>query len=86
MFEITITEITEVRKPGKRQWVQVGTKEVDREPGYYRDLDKEPKTRIEAIHGYAPEIEEVTTEKILKLQQVVDDLDFSAVVRAINRL
>ena len=84
MFEITIVETREVRKINGKKWDIVGQKEVEREERFYRD--EGPKTRIEPIYGYTPEIEATITEKREALKQTVDDLDLPAVIRAINKL
>lgn len=86
MFEITIIEVTEQRQMGDPVWVRTGTKEVEREPSFFRSDEKEPKTRIDEVYGYAPAIEKTTTSSVVRLQQSVETLDMAAVIRAINRL
>jgi len=85
-YEIKITEKREVKKLVGKNWEVIGTKEVPREKEYYADRKGEPETRIEEIRGYTPEIEKTVIETRDVLSQVVDELDLSAVIKAINNL
>jgi hypothetical protein len=85
-YEITITERRDVKKLVGKDWAVVGTREVARNEGFYAGSDIEPKTRVESVHGYTPEIEKTISESREVLKQTVDVLDLSAVIKAINRL
>jgi hypothetical protein len=85
-YEITITETRTVVKKVGKEWAILGTKEVSRDNEIY-DMDKAGgRTRIEDVHGYTPEIEKSIDEKREIFRQTVEDLDLSAVIRAINSL
>lgn len=85
-YEIIITENREVVSKVGKEWVQVGTKEVERDERYYRSSDDEPKTRIENVYGYSPEIDKTVIETRELLKQTVDTLDLNQVIKAINGL
>ena len=87
MFKITIEETKIVQKNTGGKWGVIGEKEVARDDcfiGGYGEPNDEPKTRIEKIHGYTPElIKDVEqTEKVF--EQVVDDIDLMTVIVAVN--
>lgn len=85
-FEITITEKRDVKKIVGKDWATVGTKEVPRDLDFHAGKAGEPKTRIEEVRGYTPEVEKTITETREVLKQTVDTLDLPAVIRAINKL
>jgi hypothetical protein len=85
-YKITIEETREIKKLVGKEWATLGTKEVERDERYYAREKDEPKTRIEEVRGYTPEIEKTVTETRQILVQVVDELDLSDVIRAINGL
>lgn len=85
-YEITIKERREVKKIVGKEWATIGTKEVEREERFYRSSQDEPKTRIEEIRGYTPEVEKTVTEEREILKQTVEMLDLPGVIRAINKL
>ena len=86
MFKITIEEIKTVREMVGNVWGVIGTKEVEREQRYYGTDEKEPKTRIEDVHGYLPPVERSTQVKSTLLTQEVESLGLSKVIKAINNL
>lgn len=85
-YEITIKERREVKKLVGKEWAVIGTKEVPRDESFYRQDKDEPKTRIEDVRGYTPEIEKTVIEDREVLKQIVDTLDLAAVIRAINKI
>lgn len=85
-YEIIIKERRDVKKLFSKEWDIIGTKEVDREVRFCSHGTGEPKTRIEEVRGYTPEIEKTVTEEREILKQTVDTLDLSAVIKAINKL
>lgn len=86
MFKITIEETKTVKKMVGKEWAIVGTKEVAREEQFYRRSEEEPRTRIEDVRDYTPEVEKSVEVKREVLVQEVETLDLAAVIRAINRL
>ncbi len=84
-FEIVIIERRNVVKVVGKEWGVIGTKEVARDTQFLQDRE-EPRTRIEEIRGYTPEIEKTVVETREVLKQCVDELDLSAVIKAINKL
>lgn len=86
MFKITIEETKTVTKLTGKDWAIVGTKEVARERQFYSDDSKEPKTYMENVYGYTPEIEKEVTQTRQILCQEVETLDLPAVIKAINNL
>lgn len=86
MFEITIKETKTVKKVVGKEWAIVGTKEVPREQAYCLDDETGPKTRIEEVRGYTPEIEKTIEETRVVLNQEVESLDLAKVIKAINNL
>lgn len=82
-YKVTI-ERTEVRTVIQRpEWAKVGEKEVERSGAFFSSSGVEPRTRIEPVMGYTPEIEvrKEITEKVLEVQ--VDSLDLPGVVSAV---
>ena len=86
MFKITIEEYKTIKKVAGKQWAVVSTKEVPRDPSYYDQDKSEPKTRIDNVYGYTPEIEKSEEVKSTILTQEVETLDLPAVIKAINKL
>lgn len=84
-YKITIEQTREARRTLPRRWEKIGEQEVARAEGYCRATD-EPKTRIESVMGYTPEVETVATETVVVLTQTVEALDLPAVIKAINNL
>lgn len=85
-YKITITETREVKKITGKEWATLGTREVKRDPGFYTGDTGEPKTRIEEVRGYTPEIEKTVIESHEILTQTVEKLDLAAVIKAVNGL
>lgn len=85
-YEITIKQTREVTKKRGGEWEVIGTREVEREQRFYGDSEDEPKTRIEEVRGYTPEIEKTVTVEVEILKQTVDTLDLAAVIKAVNKL
>lgn len=78
-FEIIITKTREtIRKSGK-DWTKVGQEET--QSTYDPD-----KIHLTDKYGYTPEIEKAVIEKVDVLRQTIDELDLSAVIKAINKL
>ena len=86
MFKITIEETKTVKKIVGKEWATIGTKEVPRDRKYWSDDSNQPKTRIEDVRGYTPEIEKNVEVKAAVLTQEVETLDLAAVIKAINKL
>ena len=86
MFKITIEETKTVKKIVGKEWATIGTKEVPRDESFYRQDKDEPKTRIEDVRGYTPEIEKNVEVKATVLTQEVETIDLAAVIKAINKL
>lgn len=84
-FEIIIKERRWITTTAGKDWVVIGTREVERDDRFCR-ADNEPKTRIEEIRGYSPEIEKKVIQEREILKQTVDNLDLNAVIKAINGL
>lgn len=85
-FTITIEETRTVTKTVGKKWEKVGTKEVDRDPKYFQGSTDEPKTRLESVYGYTPEIDKAVAETRTVLKQEVDSLNVPEVIKAINGL
>jgi hypothetical protein len=85
-YEITIIENRTVVKKIGGEWKIVGTKEVERAPEFHRGSDRQPKTRIEDVYGYTPEIEKTVEVSREVLKQNVDTLDLAKVIQVINNL
>jgi len=85
-YKITITQIATIESVAGKEWVQIGTKEVPREDRYFQQDKDEPKTRLEPVYGYSPEISKrkIMTEEVFT--QTVPDLDLAAVIKAINKI
>lgn len=83
-FKITIEETKTVKTIAGKEWAKIDTEEVEREQRWCEK--DEPKTRIKDVMGYTPEIEKLATVKREILVQVVDQLDLSKVIKAINGL
>lgn len=86
MFKIEITETKQVKQLVGKVWDVVGTKEVPRDRSYYEHEKDQPKTRIEDVRGYTPEIEKTVEETRVVLLQNVECLCLSDVIKAINGL
>lgn len=86
MFKITIEETKLVKKIVGKEWATIGSKEVARDEQYYRGDKNEPKTRIEEVRGYTPEIEKSVSVTSQVLIQEVETLDLPAVIKAVNNL
>jgi hypothetical protein len=86
MYKITIEETKTVKKLCGKEWTVIGTKEVEREERFYQRQEGEPKTRIEEVRGYTPEIERDIPVTNTLLVQEIDTLDIGQVIRAINNL
>ena len=85
-YKIVITETRPVVKTVGKNWDVVGTREVARDEQFYRNDGDEPKTRIEDVRDYTPEIQKTVDETRTVLEQNVDTLDVPAVIKAINNL
>lgn len=85
-YEITITETRRVVRKVGREWAVIGSREVERDSTFYSSDPNEPKTRIEEVRGYTPEIEKDVTETREVLKQTVDELDLPSVIKAINKI
>ncbi len=85
-YEITIKETRNVTRIVGKEWNVVGSKEVARDSQFFSRDESEPRTRIEEVRGYTPEIEKTVSETRELLTQTVEDLDLPAVIRAINKL
>lgn len=85
-YKIIITETRQVKKLVGKEWGIVGTKEIPRDSDYWSKDDTQPKTRIEEVRGYTPEIEKTVSETVETLSQTVETLNLPAVIKAINRL
>jgi hypothetical protein len=86
MFKITITETKTVKKMAGKEWSTIGTKEVPREKSFYDNDESEPKTRIEDVRGYTPEIEKFVEVTNTVLSQEIETMDLAKVIKAINNL
>lgn len=84
MFKIEITETVLVKTIIGKEWGIIGTKEIPREKSYYEYGKAEPKTRIENVHGYTPEVEKMVYQTRVVLLQTVDNLCLPSVIKAIN--
>lgn len=84
-FKIKIVEVREVKRIESEYGV-IGKKEVERESRFYSNDCNEPKTYIQEVYGDRPPKEVVRCVEIDLLQQTVERLDLSAVIRAINDL
>jgi hypothetical protein len=82
-FKITITETRIVKKIVGKDYVVIGSKEVERDLSF-RSSPNEPKTRVDPVYGYSPEIEKSVPETVTVLEQTVDLLDLKTVIAAIN--
>jgi len=83
-YRITIIQtVTKVKNV--KTYEIVGTKEVPRDREYWVSDPKEPKTRIENVHGYV-ETEKEIDQELEVFKQTVEDLDLPSVIKAINRL
>lgn len=69
-----------------KEWETIGTKEVPREKTYYENSKDEPKTRIEEVRGYTPEIEKNVVKSVQVLSQTIENIDLAKVIKAINNL
>ena len=85
-YQITITQTKTVKTIVGKDWAVIGTKEVPRERQYWEKEKDEPKTRIEDVRGYTPEVEKLQVQTVEVLKQQVDDLDLASVIKAINKL
>lgn len=85
-YRIIITQIASIESVAGKEWVQVGTKEVPREDRFFQQDKSEPKTRMEPVYGYSPEITKRKVETTEIFQQTVPNLDLAAVIKAINKL
>ncbi len=85
-YKIVITEQRTVKKLVGKEWNVIGTKEVARDRAFYGSNKDEPKTRIEEVRGYTPEIEKPVTETVEILSQTVETLNLPAVIKAVNGL
>ncbi len=85
-YTITITEKRTVNGICGKEWEKLGEKEVARREDFYVHDPAEPKTRIEAIMGYTPEIEKKVVQERKVLEQTVETLDLASVIKAINGL
>lgn len=85
MFKITIEETKLVKKIVGKDWAVVGSKEVGQDPRYCIVADA-PKTYMEDVRGYTPEVEKLVEVKSDILIQEVETLDLPAVIKAINNL
>jgi hypothetical protein len=83
-FKITITETRPVKKLVGKNWDVIGTNEVPRDRQYYQSDADQPKTRIEDVRGYTPEIEKTVEETRTVLEQNIDTLNLVNVIKAIN--
>jgi len=86
MFKIEITEIKTETKTVRGEHTTIGTEEVERDKGFYSGVDDadEPKTRVTAVYGYAPDIEKEISSTNSIFSQEVKDLDLKAVIMAVN--
>lgn len=80
-YEITIKQTRQVKKLCGKEWRVVGKKEVER-----TFCDGGPKTRLDDVFDYTPEIEKMITEEVEILKQVVETLDLATVIKAVNGL
>ncbi len=85
-YNIVITEKRTITAIAGKEWVKIGEKEVPRDEHYFSRNENEPKTRIEPIMGYSPEIEKQLSQERKLLDQTVDTLDMVSVIKAINGL
>ena len=85
MYEITITKIEDVKKLVGKDWGKIGESNnpIDAD-GDRRDVSSDNKTYN--VYGYTPEIEKTKRVETELLKQTVEELDFSAVIKAINKL
>lgn len=85
-YTITITETRDVVKRCGKEWTTIGTKEVERDDRFVHSGDNEPKTRIDSVYGYTPEIEKTVPETRELFKQTVETVSLNAVIRAINEI
>lgn len=93
-YQITITKTEEVKTLGGSQWVVVDqrpwTEDELGEPGtrlYSSSIEDFLKANpLKKVMGYTPQIETTKTVETEILKQIVDELDFAAVIKAINFL
>lgn len=69
----------------KRPWTE---KELSEGSGFYRSQDSDflKNNPLKEIRGYAPRREVIATVDVKVLEQTVENLDISAVIKAINGL
>lgn len=95
MYKITITKTATETKQSGHDWAVIGQRlvtEEDLKPSAYESRS-EVKERLLAANvimfeerGYTPVIEkEVVIDRMI-FEQTVDDLDMTAVIRAINKI
>lgn len=82
-YKITIEETRIVTTKSGKDWRKVDDEEIVRDDKYCIDED-EPKTRIRDVMGYTPEIEKDIPETREIFSQIVDELNISSVITAIN--
>jgi hypothetical protein len=85
-YEILIKEKRQVKKLVGKEWQVIGEKEVEREQRLYSLNKEEPKTRMDSVYGYTPEIEKTVIEEQEILKQTVEILNLAKVIKAINGL
>lgn len=84
-FKITIEETKEEVTTQGREWVKTGEREVLSETSMFDAANAdEPRTRIESIYGYNPEIQKKSTATKTIYEQRVDSLTLSDVILSIN--
>lgn len=82
-FKVTIEETKTVVAVSGKEWKPVDTEEVARD-NQWTAKEGEPKTRIKEVFGYTPEIEKRVAVTREVYMQVVDTMNLTAVIAAIN--
>lgn len=84
-YKITVTKIEKLTVTRRGEW-----RVIDKRPYTQEEVTQfcagADSTEIKEVMGYTPDREVVEENEIEMLSQVVEDLDFTEVVKAVNQI
>lgn len=85
-FKITIEQTTIVTKIVRGEHTIIGEEQEEAKFKHYQESGEKQPIIMKKLYGYAPDREDEVKKEVKVFEQVVEELNLSAVIKAINNL